>query len=207
MSFDEISAILPIDAFAFSFSIPYLEKGKGNPLPDLTPYQSEKKFATLFAGWNEKGLHFLLKVDKPFQEAFLPRYQNGDALELLIDTRDLKSAGFPTRFCHQFVFLPQAIEETQAVEVTHFRTEDRHPLCSSEELKVETVLGRRSYEMKIFIPSSCLHGFDPSTFQRLGLTYVVHRYGGSPQHFSLSSAYMAVEQQPSLWASARLEDA
>lgn len=203
MVFDELSAILPIDSFAFAVSIPYGENPKA--LPNLSPLSAEEDFSEVSVSWSESGLHFLIKVSKPFEEALFPRYRDGDALELFIDTRDLKTAGFPTRFCHQFVFLPQAVEEMQAQEVTHFRTEDRHELCSPSDLKIHAELGRRSYRLKIFIPSQCLHGYDPGTFKRLGLTYIVHRYGKKPQHFSISSDYMAVEQHPSLWASARLE--
>lgn len=206
MSFDELSAILPIDCFAVSLELPYSEKGKTHVLPDLTPLSAEERFAEVSAGWNEEGLLFLIKVSKPFEEAFLPRFEQGDAFELFIDTRDMKNAGFLTKFCHQFVFLPQAIDEIQAQEITRFRTEDKHELCNPSDLKVETQISRKSYALKIFIPSQCLHGYDPTTFKKLGFTYVVHRFGNDPQHFSLSSKYMAIEQNPSLWASLRLEE-
>jgi hypothetical protein len=186
MAFDELSPILPIDCFAYSISLPYSEKNGYKSLPNLSPLSVEKGFAEVLGYWNAKGLFFLVEVDQPFQEARLPRYQDGDAFELMIDTRDLKTAGFLTRFCHHFVFLPQPVEGVQAQEVTHFRTEDRHELCGPTDLKIETNLGRRSYSLKIFVPSQCLHGYDPKTFKRLGLTYVVHRFGGESQHFSLS---------------------
>lgn len=207
MTFDGVSAILPIDCFAISIDLPYMGKSfsRAHLLPDLSPLSAEERFGQVFAGWNEKGLFFQVKVEKSFEEVHFPRYFSGDAFELLIDTRDLKTASFLTRFCHHYLFLPQEVEGVQAQEMTHFRTEDRHELCEPNELKVETKLEKRAYTMDIVIPAHCLHGYDPSLFKRLGLAYVLHRFRGKPQHFSLSSEYMTLQQHPNLWASATLE--
>lgn len=208
MAFDEVSAILPIDCFAISISLSYYTGksfSKAHLLPNISSLAAEEQFAQVFSGWNEKGLFFQVKVEKPFEEAHFPRYFLGDAFELLVDTRDLKTASFLTQFCHHYLFLPQAVDGLQAQEMTHFRTEDRHELCQASELEIATDTGRKSYTMNIHIPSHCLHGYDPSICKRLGMAYVLHRFRGKPQHFSLSSQYIAVQQHPNLWASATLE--
>jgi hypothetical protein len=52
----------------------------------------------------------------------------------------------------------------QSCEMTKFRGEDSHPLCDPKLLQVETVFTKKSYEMKIFIESEALYGFDPLSF-------------------------------------------
>ena len=113
----------------------------------------------------------------------------------------LTIAGFITRFCHHFVFLPKPVDGICAQEITAFRTDDRHELCDASLLHVEGDFQKRSYSLKIFIPAECLHGYDPSSFDRLGFSYRIHRFGGDPQHFTLSSEYFVIEKEPSLWCS------
>ncbi len=170
-------------------------------LPNTSEWLAEEHFADVALGWNESGLFVDLFVDKAFEEALYPRFEEGDAVELFFDTRDLKTAGFATRFCHQFLFLPQAVQGIQAQELTHFRTEDMHPLCDPADLQLTAEFGKKNYELQIFIPAHCLHGYDPTSFDRIGFTYRIHRYKGAPQHFSLSSQHFTLEQHPRLWAS------
>ncbi len=170
-------------------------------LANTSEWLGEEHFAEIAAAWNESGLFIDVFVDKPFEEALYPRFDDGDAVELFFDTRDLKTAGFATRFTHQFLFLPQAVQGVQVQELTHFRTEDTHPHCDPADLQVSTEFTKKNYEMQIFIPAHCLLGYDPASFDRIGFTYRIHRYKGTPQHFSLSSQHFSLEQHPRLWAS------
>ncbi|MBI2812250.1 MAG: hypothetical protein HYX67_15670 [Candidatus Melainabacteria bacterium] len=167
----------------------------------MSEWLVEERFAEVALAWNETGIFAAAFVDKAFEESAYPRFSDGDAVELLFDTRDRKTAGFPTRFCHQFVFLPQAVQGIHAQEVTHFRTEDTHPLCDAGDLQVEAEFEKKSYSLQIYIPAQCLHGYDPSSFEKIGFTYRIHRFKGAPQHFSLSSQHFTLEQHPRLWAS------
>ncbi len=211
---ERMPALAPLEFFSLEGEIRHSKTPpssklmrKGFLLPDTSEWLGEEKFADVAMAWNETGLFIDVFVDKTFEEAAYPRFFEGDAVELFIDTRDLKTAGFATRFCHQFVFLPQAVQGIQAQEITHFRAEESHPLCDASELQITTEFEKNSYELQIYIPSSCLHGYDPASFDRMGLTYRIHRFKGSPQHFSLSSQHFSVEQHPRLWASFKLEKA
>jgi hypothetical protein len=194
-------ALAPLEFFSIEGELRYSKSGRTSKLPDMSEWLAEEGFAEVAAGWNETGIFLTVSVDKPFEEAFYPKFSEGDAVELFFDTRDLKTAGFATRFCHQFVFLPQPVLGIQAQEITHFRTEDTHPLCDAADLSVTSKIGKKDYEMQIFIPSHCLHGFDPVSFERIGFTYRIHRYKGPRQHFALSSQHFSLEQHPRLWAS------
>ena len=197
-----------MDFFALIGRLPHVKERpsfrwmqKNALLPDTAEGLIQESFAQIALGWNESGLFVDLAVDKPFEESLYPSFREGDSFELFIDTRDLKTTRFMTSFCHHFVFLPQAVQGVRAQEVTHFRTEDRHSLCSGDDLQVETVFHKDSYEMRLMIPASVLHGFDPSSFQRLGLSYRLNRFKGPPQLFSVSGEHFLLEQHPRFWAS------
>jgi len=204
---EEFVPLNPVHFFQLTWDCPQgsdgLEKKKYR-LPSTDPWTGEEIFAQVAMGWGGEGLHFAIDVDQKFQEAFYPEVSRGDSVELLIDTRDVKTSGYNTRFCHYFFFLPVDVDGHQKGEITRFRTEDAHPLCEAKELKLQVQTGRSSYHMKIFIPSSCLNGYDPEQCNHIGFTYRINRYGGEPQHLSVLSQEFGMEQQPSLWSSVRL---
>lgn len=173
-------------------------------LPDTSMLCAEELFADVAMGWNENGLEFLIESKESFQESSDIEITQRDSVELFIDTRDIKMSGYATRFCHHFFFLPEAVEGKVAGEITRFRTEDSHELCNPLDLQVSTRVLRKGYEMHIFIPSQCLHGYDPIQVNHLGFTYRINRYGEPSQHFSVTSSDYQIEQQPSLWASFQL---
>lgn len=203
-------SLRPISFFGLSWNCPPIKNKKQWPnlithgLPNTGNLCSEFDFAKVAIGWHEDGLAFQVFVYQPHTKSFFPEVQKGDSVELFIDTRDLKSAGFNTRFCHHFVFLPQAVDGHLAEEITHFRTEDSHPLCDPSLLVCQKELAKSSYILQIFIPKECLHGFDPSQFERFGFTYRINRANGQSQHFSVTSKEFLIEQQPSLWASLKM---
>ncbi len=173
-------------------------------LPDLAQILGEDSFAEVSLGWNAEGLRALVRVNQPFQQAFFPEIQKGDSVEFFFDTRNVKTSGFNTRFCHHFFFLPDVAEGKQAGELTRFRAEEMHEWCSPADLRVRPFLGKSGYSLDILIPAHCLYGYDPDQFDRIGFTYRINRHGGSPQHFSVSSDDYQIEEQPSLWSSLQL---
>lgn len=210
---EQLPALAPLEFFSIDGQLQYSKTAPSSrimrsrfTLPDTSAWLGEERFADIAIAWNESGLFIDVHVDKAFEEAAYPRFEEGDAVELFFDTRDLKTAGFATRFCHQFLFLPQAVQGIQAQELTHFRTEDTHPLCDAADLHVETTFGKKDYEMQIMIPAHCLCGYDPASFDRIGFTYRIHRFKGRPQHFALTSHHFSIEQHPRLWASFKLRN-
>jgi len=214
---DEIVPITPINFFQVSADCNYLPHAKGQSFPHLTKKNagkyllpdtsalcSEESFAEVSIGWHAEGIEVFVKVDSPFKKAVYPEIDRGDSVELLIDTRDVKTSGFNTRFCHHFFFLAEGVDGHFAGEITRFRTEDVHPLCDPSELKVKSLCQSDGYQLNIFIPSSCLHGYDPEQFNRLGFTYRINQSEGFPQHFSVVADDYQIEQQPSLWGTLRL---
>lgn len=186
---------------AFGLSVQNYHK---HLLPNTSSLCSEEYFADIALGWNHEGIEAFVKINDPFQQIKYPDIAKGDSVELFLDTRDVKTSGYNTRFCHHFFFLPEAVEGRAAGELTRFRTEDRHELCDPADLQVSASFKDSGYQLNLFIPSQCLHGYDPDQFNRLGFTYRINRAQGGSQHFSVTSEEYQLEQQPSLWSSLKL---
>ncbi len=207
---EKFPPIAPIHFFRLAIDLKYGKEitrrlfGKSHQLPDTSSFLGEEHFADVALAWHEDGIEVQVQVNKKFEESSYPKYDEGDAIELFIDTRDFKDAGFPTRFCHHFLILPQEVQGVRALELTRFRNEDSHPLCDPEAIKVETETSSREYTVRIRLPTEILHGYDPRSFDKLGLTYCIHRPKREPQHFAVSSKYVQIAQHPSLWASCKL---
>lgn len=171
-------------------------------LPDVSLLLSEEKFADLFFFWNEQGIGIVCEVQLSFTDCFYPKYQEGDCLEIFIDTRDLKNANVTHRFCHHFVFLPVEVQGVRAMEVTHFRSEDKHSLADPNFLLVDAEIGKKKYTISTFIMKEALFGYDPTAFSKLGFACRVRRTQAPPQHFPTTF----IEKYPSLWGTITLED-
>jgi hypothetical protein len=176
---------------------------KHHLLLDTSSYLNEEKFADLYWGWQEGGLCFRLEAKKAFEHVDRAEYKNGDALEIFLDTRDLKSKGL-SAFCHHFVFFPEKVGGYLGKEITQFHSSEIHPLCDPKELGAQSELLSSRYFLDIEIPASCLYGFDPARFDRLGFAYRLHRPENNPQNFSLSSFEFSLETQPTFWSSAKM---
>lgn len=201
-------SLSPVNFFQLSVDCCHAQKGtlsKKHELPSTAHLCAEEQFAKVFLGWNEQGIECQVDVSQPFHQSYYPDVTRGDSVELMIDTRDVKTSGYNTRFCHHFFFFPEPLEAIQAGELTRFRTEDKHELCDPKELKVSSKISSKQYSIKIFIPSHCLVGYDPDQFDRLGFTYRINRSHKSSQHFSVVTQDYQIEQQPSLWASLKLK--
>ena len=212
---EELTPITPVNFFQMSLECRHLDLGGNFPrlngksrkkflLPDTSALCHEEHFADVTMGWKKEGIEFLFNVDKKFEEAYYPDVVRGDSVEIFIDTRDVKTSGYNTRFCHHFFFLPEAVEGHQAGELTHFRTEDVHELCDPNELKIKAHVKANQYVLHAWIPRECLFGYDPEQFDRLGFSYRINRPYWESQHFSVVTEDYQLEQQPSLWSSLRL---
>lgn len=173
-------------------------------LPESGWLLGEKDSPPLHFAWSSEGLYGYLEVEGRFEDPSFPEIQSGDSLEIFVDTRDRKNSGANTKFCHHFYFFPQAIEGHIKGERTHFRTEDAHPLCDAEDLYLEAHGSARSGKLKFHIPATCLTGWNPLEFNRIGFSYRLNRRWYETRHFSAKTAEFNVEQDPALWASCTL---
>lgn len=212
---EELVPITPVNFFQISVPCYYLNTKAAFPrlngrnmrkylLPDTSALCHEEHFADVAMAWNEEGIECRVQMEKKFEQAFYPDVVRGDSVEVFIDTRDVKTSGYNTRFCHHFFFLPEAVEGHQTGEITHFRTEDTHELCDPSEIAVKAKIQKNEHVVQFFIPRGCLFGYDSEQFDRLGFSYRINRPYWESQHFSVVTEDYKLEEQPSLWSSMRL---
>jgi hypothetical protein len=209
--FEELPSLSPVQFFGVAadclFSTKKLEKCV--PLfllPSTADLLDEESFASIYACWNFERLSFHVEIHTPFQKVGEGDIRKGDSVEIFLDTRDLKSKGVISRFCHHFVFYPVQIQGFYGREITRFRGEDGHPLCHPEDLSVSPSLGKQSYSLSIEIPASCLTGYDPLQSPRIGFTYRINRPEGGAQHFAASSEEYVLELHPAVWGTLKLRE-
>lgn len=207
--FEELPSLSPVQFFGVAADCLFSTKKLAKPtplflLPSTTDLLDEEAFASIYAAWNFEKLSFHFEIHTPFQKLNEGDFRKGDSVELFIDTRDLKSKGIISRFCHHFVFYPTQIQGFYGREITRFRGEDGHRLCHPEDLLIAPDLSKRSYSISVEIPASCLTGYDPIQSPRLGFTYRINRAEGPPQHFAASSEEYVLELHPAVWGTLKL---
>ena len=111
---EKLPALVPMEFFSmegefhYSKSLPSSKQMRRDfMLFDASSWTGEEHFADVAAFWNESGLYFNVYVNQPFQEACYPRFSEGDAVELFLDTRDLKQQDLPLAFATISFFSPR----------------------------------------------------------------------------------------------------
>ena len=190
-----------LDFLDLQFDIYSLNKkssldSKKYQLPNMADFIESEKFCKVFVAWSNEAMHFQFVSSRGFS--------NGDKIHLGLDTRDLKSALILHRFCHLFELSVQ--EKLHFFEKTRFRrADDSHELCLSSKLRVEKEKGVRKESITMQIPKICLHGFDPTRFNRLGFFYVVEKKMGARQDFCMSNQVWEIFDAPNLWQTLHLK--
>jgi hypothetical protein len=206
---EDLVPLSPISFFALSLSCNEYKNSsltKKHLLADLSPLHGSRAFAKVSMGWSDKGIRVCVEQKRTEFVTSFPDFFKGDAIELFFDTRDVKTTGYNTKFCHHFYFLPNSTEqeENKGGEITRFRGEETRPLCDPHLLEVFSTFQKGASSIHIFIPKEALFGYDPHQFRRIGFTYRIRHHDGRVQDFSCNSLEVATEQQPSLWASLEL---
>lgn len=206
----QLPSFFPGGFFEFRLAILPFEEArwkkdkKSYLFPQLASLYEEESFTDVYGAYSPEGLYFHVEVFAPIAQTFYPEVSRGDSFELFIDTRNVKTSAFNTKFCHHFFFLPHEASSMQKGEITRFRGEHSHPLCDPSDLHLDIHSSKDRYRLEIFISKRALVGYDPVQFKELGISYRVNRYHGEPQHFSGHSTEFKLEQMPSLWAHAKL---
>ena len=136
------------------------------------------------------------------------RIEDSDGVLVWIDTRDTHTIHRASRFCHQFMFLPQGagrgFEQPLAKMVEINRAREQPVVVSAEQLSVVSRVTADGYRMSAFIAADCLTGFDVTDHPRLGFNYAVIDRELGWQTFSLGQEY-PIREDPSLWGTLELQ--
>ena len=203
--------------FLFRFRIPCGSIAKSWSKQDgiaLTPrfkvpsFQSElggqPSFADFRVAWSGEGLFFNLQVRGKKQAPWCreSRLEESDGLTLWIDTRDTHNVHRASRFCHQFVFLPQGEGAQHANPVAELlninRAKDNPKQPARGALQVRSEKRVDGYLMHGHVPANAITGYDPNEHSKLGFYYAVTDRELGWQTLSLGSEY-PFQTDPSLW--------
>jgi len=136
------------------------------------------------------------------------RIEDSDGVLLWIDTRDTHTIHRASRFCHQFMFMPQGagrgFEQPLAKMVEINRARENPVAVRSEQLSVVSRIQADGYQLSAFIAADCLTGFDVTDHVRLGFNYAVIDRELGWQTFSLGPEY-PIREDPSLWGTLELQ--
>jgi hypothetical protein len=164
-----------------------------------------KHFAEVRLGWNELGLGLQVKVrgkaEAPQGDVARPR--DSDGVTFWVDTRDARTSHRASRYCHQFHFLaagggPEHDEPT-FVQTRMNRALQDAPIAMAGSVLIRRALAKQGYRLDIFVPASCLMGFDPEQNPRLGFYYCVRDQELGEQVLGVGPEFPFWED-PSLWS-------
>lgn len=208
--------------FLFRFSVPCRSTKKEWSKPDglqlstkytIPSFQAEldagRQFADLRLAWSQHGIFVNLQVRGKKQAAWCreSRLDDSDGLRLWIDTRDTHNVHRASRFCHQFVFLPQGegakLENPVAELLNINRAKDNPSQPARGALQVRSERRVDGYLLQGFVPASAITGFDPAEHPKLGFYYAVTDRELGWQTLSLDAEY-PFQSDPSLWGTLEL---
>ena len=176
---------------------------EGHRLPAVGLEESET-YAEAWAGWSPEGLWFAVRVPRSKAPRVIPkRPEQGDCVELYVDTRDVRSAHRAGRYCHKFVLAPvggpgrgtRPFFEHQPIH----RALMDPPMGPAEMVDVASSVVADQYVIELHLPAAALSGFDVEISRRLGLAYIVHDIEHEPQNWP-HPRVLPQGTDPSLWA-------
>jgi len=184
-------------------------------LPDLAELDGESNHSDVHLAWDAAGLYVALRVtNKKEIVCHLDRPDLSDALAVWIDTRDLRSAHRPSRFCHQFVALPRGGgaggKKAVARQEPVGKARAQAPQCDPAQLKVASKVLKTGYTLELAIPAEVLNGYAPEGSPRLGFFYEVFDRERVAQIWSQSGRRVGRPRalpywnDPSLWPTIEL---
>jgi hypothetical protein len=206
--------------FLYRFALPcryraklWSARGAGLPeryrLAGLAELEGRPAWADVRAAWNAAGLAFAVRVQGKKQppSCRADRPEEGDGVQVWLDTRDVHNVHRAGRFCHRFVFLPagegpQREKPLAASLPIHRAKEPARPVAAGV-LKVRSVIRAHGYLLECYIPDEALLGFDPAEHPRLGFTYALLDREHGEQTLTVGSP-MPYQEDPSLWATLEL---
>ncbi|MDO5581084.1 MAG: hypothetical protein Q4G69_08095 [Planctomycetia bacterium] len=156
-------------------------------------------------GWHPEGLVLTVLLsgkNQPFKWD-LSNMEESDGLHFVLDTRDVRDVQRGTRFCHRFLFVPNASEGSVPAPRPFWLPVHRakaHPNpvdVSAFQMAAELPDG--GYIFSIAIPAGGLTGYDPEEHTRLGFHYSLRDQ--ELGYFNLQQdPLFPTEETPSLWS-------
>lgn len=195
--------------------MPRVAKGRLLDLPerctlfDPSALSGKAGWASVRAAWNDGGLGFAFRVDRPEGVRFRVNQKVVPTVTLWVDTRDTRTVHRATRFCHKFEFKltpagPRAFD-VQVKQLDIPRALANAPKASVGAIRTWAEALPKEWGLEAFLPADALAGFDPEANRRLGVFYQVTDPDRG-DHFAGVGREFPVGEDPSLWSTLTLDD-
>ena len=168
---------------------------------------ANRDFFDFRTAWSPEGFALTVVVAKKSEQKTFANSEldSADQIRVCLDARDLKEVKRGTRFCYKFVFFPTAVDarktlSPKARQVTISRAREQATAIDAGEIALASELRADGYAFSAFFPAQTLVGYEPDSFNRLGLHFAVT--DGARGVFALQHyAPTLYEEDPSLWPS------
>ena len=186
-------------------------------LPSTTEFEGGPAWATLSAGWNPRGLGFVVEVGlepsgrrRTAQVDVDPDGFGGltPRVQFWIDTRDTRDTHRASRFCHRFDArfdqglaenaAPEAAFEVKIQQRSIARALGEAPTAPSDATRAHGRMHAGGWRLEVFFDARALHGFDPDTNRRLGFNCAIFDPTRGEQFLYVDRAF-PIGEDPSLW--------
>ena len=188
-----------------------LDLGDDCALPDFGELEGNPSWVKVKAAYNENGLGLCFElIDKAGPISPDPVRSSGlDGVQVGIDTRDTRNVHRATRFCHRFVASIRPVKgralEVDVVQKPIARAVADAPIAKPGLIQSRAERTLSGWRLELYFPGESLHGFDPETNRRLGLTYQVTDPDRGDQYLGVGREF-PIGEDPSLWASLLLTE-
>lgn len=207
--------VLLAPTFLFRFAVPcrkikdlwsdkQLELPEAYRIPTFGELEGRPVFADFRMGWHPDGIALSLSIFGKKQAPWcrVSRFEDSDGVALWIDTRYTGDVHRATRFCHQFMIMPQGGgpnrdgPEGRLLDIA--RARENPPKVDPETIRVRAENRIDGYLLRAAIPASALNGYDPTDQASLGFTYAVMDREFGWQTFTISPEF-GFMSDPTLW--------
>jgi len=188
-----------------------LDLPESSALPDLRQLDQGASWAQIRVGWNPGGLGIAVLAEGVASEQLdRDRPEGFAAAQFWVDTRDTRTVGRATRFCHRFMaeLKPGKARGQLDVKAAHrpiAQASAEPPICPPELIAARAEVSRDGWMLELFLPARALNGFDHETNRRLGFAYQIADYVRDDQFFTVGREF-PVGENPSLWSTLELQD-
>ena len=208
--------------FLFRFSVPCyrvdtlfskkeMELPARNIMPSFGELEDRPVFSDFRLGWNPDGFALSLRVMGKKTSAWCrtTRMEDSDGLRIWFDTRDTGNIHRASRFCHEFMLMPEGGGKEGKkpfgglIEIQ--RAKENPKAVAPEQITIHAEKRIDGYLLRAGIPTSALTGFDPTEQQFLGFTYAIMDRELGWQTFTISNEF-PFTSDPTLWGRLELVD-
>ncbi|WP_339728152.1 hypothetical protein [uncultured Gimesia sp.] len=172
-------------------------------IPDLSFKAKTAHWGEIRLSWNDNGLGISLEVRQKQHPTTDAEY-----VQIWIDTRDTKTIHRANRYCHLFKFRPvanaQNPSQPDCVQLTINRAQADAPQSDLSKIQLWSKIKSTGYNLEAWIPATELTGFDPGSYPQMGFYYTIFDSELGEQFMTVDHEF-PVGQDPSLWATMRLE--